>query len=47
MNVLIEHNVITEMECGSNFAYILNDNSAFLSTEYKVLQSQAKSCFVK
>lgn len=47
MNVLIENNVITKMECGSNFAYILNDNSAFLSTEYKVLQSQANSCFVK
>lgn len=47
MNVLIENNVITEMECGSNFAYILNDNGAFLSTEYKVLQSQANSCFVK
>lgn len=47
MNVLIENNVITQMECGSNFAYILNDNSDFLSTEYKVLQSQANSCFVK
>lgn len=35
------------MECGSNFAYILSDNNAFLSTEYKVLQSQASSCFVK
>lgn len=47
MNVLIENKVISEMECGSNFAYILNDNSAFLSTEYKVLQSQTNSCFVK
>ena len=47
MNVLIENNVITEMECGSNFAYILNDNNTFLSTEYKVLQSQVNSCFVK
>lgn len=47
MNVLIENKVISEMECGSNFAYVLNDNSAFLSTEYKVLQSQANSCFVK
>ena len=47
MNVLIENHVIAEMECGSNFAYILNDNGAFLSTEYKVLQSQANSCFVK
>ena len=38
---------IKEMECGSNFSYILSDNSTFLSTEYKVLQSQANSCFVK
>ena len=47
MNSLIEKNYITEMTCGSNFAYILNDNNTFLSTEYKVLQSQADSCFVK
>lgn len=47
MNILIEKNYISEMECGSNFSYILNDSSAFLSTEYKVLQSQANSCFVK
>lgn len=47
MNALIENNYIQEMECGSNFSYILSDNSTFLSTEYKVLQSQANSCFVK
>ena len=47
MNTLIENNVIKEMECGTNFAYILSDNNTFLSTEYKVLQSQANSCFVK
>lgn len=47
MNVLIDNNYIKEMECSSNFAYILSDNNAFLSTEYKVLQSQASSCFVK
>lgn len=45
--VLLEKGVIREMECGTNFAYILNDNSAFLSTEYKVLQSQWSNCFVK
>ena len=39
MNVLAENNYIKEMECGSNFSYILSDNSTFLSTEYKVLQS--------
>lgn len=47
MNLLVENKTITQMECGSNFAYILNDNSIFLSTEYKVLQSQTNSCFVK
>lgn len=47
MSVLIDNNYIKEMECGSNFTYILSDNNAFLSTEYKVLQSQASSCFVK
>lgn len=47
MNALIEENYIKEMECGSNFSYILNDNSVFLATEYKVLQSQTNSCFVK
>ncbi len=47
MNTLIENNYIKEMECGSNFSYVLSDNSTFLSTEYKVLQSQANSCFVK
>lgn len=34
------------MECGANFSYILGDNSLFLSTEYKVLQSQGSNCFV-
>lgn len=47
MNALIENNYIKEMECGSNFSYVLSDNSTFLSTEYKVLQSQGNSCFVK
>ena len=47
MNTLIENNYISEMECGSNFSYVLSDNSTFLSTEYKVLQSQANSCFVR
>jgi len=44
---LLENGYITEMCCGSNFSYVLQDNSVFLSTEYKVLQSQANSCFVK
>lgn len=47
MNSLIENNYITEMAYGSNFSYILNDNCTFLSTEYKVLQSQTNSCFIQ
>lgn len=47
MNMLIENGLINEITCGNNFAYIINDNNAFLSTEYKVLQSQAKGSFIK
>lgn len=47
MNVLLEKGYISEMDIGSNFSYILSDNGTFLPTEYKVLQSQANSCFVK
>ena len=47
MNILVKNNCIEELECGSNFSYILNDNDTFLSTDYKVLQSQTNSCFVK
>lgn len=45
--MLIENGLINEITCGNNFAYIINDNNAFLSTEYKVLQSQAKGSFIK
>ncbi len=47
MNTLVEKNIISEMTCGTNFSYVLNDNSIFLSIEYKVLQNQGNSCFVK
>jgi hypothetical protein len=47
MNFLIENNYIEEKKCGNNLAYILVDNNQFLSTEYKVLQSQGEGCFVK
>lgn len=47
MNFLLEKEIIKKMECGSNFAYILEDNTTFLSTEYKVLQSQDNGCFLK
>lgn len=47
MNNLVENNLITELECGYNISYILSENSSFLSTEYKVLQSQAGGVFVR
>lgn len=47
MNSLIENNMIEEKNCGNNFSYILCDDNQFSSTEYKVLQSQGKDCFVK
>lgn len=39
--------LIIETEYGNNFAYILNDNSIFSLTEYKVLQNQVEGSFVK
>lgn len=47
MNSLVDNGNIVEMSCGTNFAYILCDNNLFHSTEYKVLQSQTTTCFVK
>lgn len=46
MNNLLEKDVLTYVESSSCFAYVLNDNSIFLPTEYKVLQGQSGS-FVK
>lgn len=47
MNTLVEAGIITEIKRGSNTSYILNDNKQFVLTEYKVLQNQKGSDFVK
>ena len=47
MNRLLENGLMQEIACGTNFSYVLGDNGMFLSTEYKVLQSQANSNFIK
>lgn len=47
MNLLFEDKQLIEMYCGANYTCLLDDNSLFLPTEYKVLQSQNNSCFVK
>lgn len=47
MNALLKNGVITELACGANFAYILNDNSHFLMTDYKILQNQVNGGLIK
>lgn len=47
MNRLLENGHLQEMICGSNFAYVVNDYTSFLPTEYKVLQSQGSNSFIK
>ena len=47
MGASADDTMFTEMKCGTNFAYILNDNSRFLTTEYKVLQSQTGGSFLR
>ncbi len=47
MNLLVQKGLLEEMACGSNFSYVLNDNSLFLTTEYKVLQSQGSNNLLK
>lgn len=47
MNSLLEKGIISELKCGSDFAYILSDDDIFLPTEYKVLQNQWNSSFIK
>lgn len=47
MNRLLESGQLQEMTCGSNFAYVVNDHTSFLPTEYKVLQSQGSNSFIK
>lgn len=44
--MMVDNEILTEMNCGTNFAYILKDNNRFLTTEYKVLQSQTDGCFL-
>lgn len=46
-NCVAEEEILSEMTCGNNFSYILNDSSYFSQTEYKVLQSNDNSCLAK
>lgn len=47
MNDLIVNNLIKEKKDTTNISYILEDNSLFFETGYKVLQNQEKNGFIK
>ncbi len=47
MYTLADDGIINEIECGSNFGYVLGDNAHFVNTDYKVLQSQTNGVFVQ
>lgn len=47
MYTLKDNGVITEITCGNNFEYVLEDSSHFVNTDYKVLQSQTNGIFVQ
>lgn len=46
MNGMVTQKSIKEMDCGQCFSYILEDNDAFLPTDYKVMQSQKDNVLV-
>lgn len=47
MYTLKDNGVISEIVCGNNFEYVLEDNSYFVNTDYKVLQSQTNGIFIQ
>ncbi|MBE5872841.1 MAG: FHA domain-containing protein [Lachnospiraceae bacterium] len=47
MYTLKDNDVIREIVCGNNFEYVLEDNSYFVNTDYKVLQSQTNGIFIQ
>lgn len=46
MNILLETGKISTLQVGTNLAYVLNDHSNFLPTEYKVMLNQDNTSFV-
>lgn len=47
MNTNMDNYLLNEMKYGNDFAYILENNNSFISTEYKVLKSLEKKCFLR
>ncbi len=47
MDTLKDNAIMAEIVCGNNFEYVLNKAEYFVSTDYKVLQSQTNGTFVQ
>ncbi|MBR5636701.1 MAG: FHA domain-containing protein [Pseudobutyrivibrio sp.] len=47
MNALVDKGIISEIQSGNNFEYVITGNAALIDTDYKVLQSQSNDIFVK
>ena len=47
MYTLKDNGIIEEVICGNNFEYVLGNSSHFVSTDYKVLQSQTNGIFIQ
>lgn len=47
MYVLKDKGIITEVESGNNFGYVLSEDKYFVGTDYKVLQSQSNGIFIQ
>lgn len=45
--MLKDRGIISEVNCGSNFEYVLENSAHFVNTDYKVLQSQTNGIFVQ
>lgn len=42
MNALVENGIISEMECGNNFAYIINDSNLFCQQNIRYFRAKKK-----
>ncbi len=47
MNQLLENKQIYELSCGANLSYVLEEDSLFQLTAYKVLQRQTDGTFIR
>ena len=47
MSLFSENRFFSELPCGENISYLLNENSLFSPTEYKVLQTQDSTSLAK